>query len=96
MDTNNGLPLVAPRVRPVLDPDFRPAILATRAFRALVEATPGAVPVGLALEQADGSVFRFDLAVLPESHPQADANRTYLERFVKFILWSRGGWRILD
>ena len=96
MDTNNGLPLVAPRVRPVLDPDFRPAILATRAFRALVDATPGAVPVGLALEQADGSVFRFDLAVLPESHPQAAANRTYLERFVKFILWSRGGWRVYD
>jgi len=94
MDTNNGLPLVAPKVTPVLDPSFRPAILATRAFRALVHATPGAVPVGLALEQADGSVFRFDLTVLPESHPQAAANRTYLERFVKFILWSRGGWRI--
>ena len=94
MDTNNGLPLVAPRVTPVLDPSFRPAILATRAFRALVDATPGAVPVGLALEQADGSVFRFDLMVLPESHPQAAANRTYLERFVKFILWSRGGCRI--
>ena len=94
MDTNNGLPLVAPRVRPVLDPDFRPAILATRAFRALVEATPGAVPLGLALEQADGSIFRFDLTMLPESHPQAAANRTYLERFVKFILWGRGGWRV--
>ena len=94
MFTNNGLPLVAPRVTPVLDPTFRPAVLATRAFRALVAATPGAVPVGLALEQADGSVFRFDLAVLPEAHAQAAANRIYLERFVKFILWSRGGWRI--
>ncbi len=94
MDTNGGLPLVAPRVRPALDPAFRPAVLATRAFRALVESTADAVPVGLALEQADGSVFRFDLHVLPESHPQAAANRTYLERFVKFILWSRGGWRI--
>jgi predicted NBD/HSP70 family sugar kinase len=94
MDTNNGLPLVAPRVRPVLDPAFRPAILATRAFRTRVDATPGAVPVGLALEQADGSVFRFDLRVLPEAHPLAAANGTYLERFVKFILWSRGGWRI--
>ena len=94
MDTNNGLPLVAPRVTPVLDPSFRPAILATRAFRALAGATPDAVPVGLALEQADGSVFRFDVTVLAESHPQAAANRTYLERFVKFILWSRGGWRI--
>jgi len=94
MDTNNGLPLVAPRVVPVLDPAFRPAILATRAFRALASEATGAVPVGLALEQADGSVFRFDLALLPDSHPQAAANHTYLERFVKFILWSRGGWRI--
>jgi predicted NBD/HSP70 family sugar kinase len=94
MDTNNGLPLVPPRVPPVLDSAFRPAILATRAFRTLVDATPGAVPVGLALEQADGSVFRFDVRVLPESHPQAAANGTYLERFVKFNLWSRGGWRI--
>ena len=94
MDTNNGLPLIAPRVPPVLDPAFRPAVLATRAFHALVSATPDAVPVGLALEQADGSVFRFDLRVLPESHPQAAANGPYLERFVKFILWSRGGWRI--
>ncbi|HEY8551517.1 MAG TPA: hypothetical protein VIL35_16280 [Vicinamibacterales bacterium] len=94
MDTNNGLPLIAPRVTPALDPTFRPAVLANRAYEALVASVPGAVPVRLAIEQADGSVFRFDLRVLPESHPQAAATRTYLERFVKFILWSRGGWRI--
>ena len=52
------------------------------------------MPVRLAIEQADGSVFRFDIAVLPDSHPQAAANTRYLERFVKFLLWSRGGWRI--
>jgi len=86
--------LVAPRIPPVLDPLFRPAVLANRVFRDLVRATPGAVPVKLALEQADGSVFRFETAVLPESHPHAAGNATYLERFVKFLLWSRGGWRI--
>lgn len=95
MNTNNGLPLVTPRVTPVLDPHFRPAVLATQAYRDLVRTTAGAVPVRLALEQADGSIFRFDTSVLPESHPQAAANAVYLERFVKFILWSRGGWRIL-
>jgi predicted NBD/HSP70 family sugar kinase len=94
MNTNNGLPLVAPRVIPALDPDFRPAVLATRAFRALVEAAGGAVPVGIALEQADRSIFRFETRVLPESHGQAAANVPYLERLVKFLLWSRGGWRI--
>lgn len=94
MITNAGLPLPPPRIAPVLDPSFRPAVLASRAFRALAEATGSAVPVGLAVEQADGSVFRFDLQVLPESHPQAAANAVYVERFVKFVLWSRGGWRI--
>jgi predicted NBD/HSP70 family sugar kinase len=94
MNTNSGLPLVAPRVMPVLDPGFRPAVLAVRAFHNLVESTSGAVPVRLALEQADGSVFRFDTHLLPESHPQASANVPFLERLVKFLLWSRGGWRI--
>jgi predicted NBD/HSP70 family sugar kinase len=94
MNANDGLPLIAPRIRPVLDPAFRPAALAARAFRDLTRAVPGAVPVRLALEQADGSVFRFETRVLPESHPQAAGNAIYLERFVKFLLWSRGGWRI--
>jgi predicted NBD/HSP70 family sugar kinase len=94
MNTNDGLALVAPRLTPVLDPTFRPAVLAARAFRALVADTPGAVPVGLAIEQADGSVFRHDVQVLPDTHPHAIANARYIERFVKFLLWSRGGWRI--
>jgi predicted NBD/HSP70 family sugar kinase len=94
MDTLNGLPLVAPKVTPVLDPAFRPAVLAVRAFRAQVAAAGGGVPVRLAIEQADGSVFRFDIAVLPPSHPDAAGNAAFVERFVKFLLWSRGGWKI--
>jgi predicted NBD/HSP70 family sugar kinase len=94
MDMLRGLPLVPPRQAPPLDPGFRPAVLATRAFRDLVRTTKDAVRVRLGLEQADGSIFRFDLDVLPSSHPQAAANTPYVERFVKFILWSRGGWRI--
>jgi predicted NBD/HSP70 family sugar kinase len=94
MNTNNGLPLVAPRVAPVLDAAFRPAVLAVRAFQHLVAATSAGVPLGIALEQADGSVFRFETHVLPESHPQAAANGPFIERLVKFLLWSRGGWRI--
>ena len=34
------------------------------------------------------------LPVLPASHPHAAANHTHIERLVKFLLWSRGGWRI--
>jgi len=94
MDTNRGLSLIPPRVVPILDPGFRPAVLAVRAYQALVDEARGSIPVRLALEQADGTVFRFDMHVLPDAHPQAAANFVFLERLVKFLLWSRGGWRI--
>ena len=94
METNRGLPLIAPQVVPILDPGFRPAVLADRGYRALVDALPEAVPVRLALEQADGTVFRFDVRVFPDAHPESAANFTFAERLIKFLLWSRGGWRI--
>jgi predicted NBD/HSP70 family sugar kinase len=94
MNMNDGLRLIAPRITPVLDPSFRPAVLANRAFRDEVGATNSAVPVRIALEQADGSVFQFQTEVLPAGHPQAGANFIYIERMIKFLLWSRGGFRI--
>jgi predicted NBD/HSP70 family sugar kinase len=94
MNNNHGLALTTPRVIPALDPDFRPAALCNHAFRELARATGKAVPVRLALEQADGSVFHFHAEVLPEGHPQAGGNIVFIERMVKFLLWSRGGWRI--
>ena len=94
MNDNNGLTLIAPRITPALDPFFRPAVLAERAFREQARATGHAVPVELALEQADGSVFHFQMEAFPDGHPQAAGNATCLERKVKFMLWSRGGFRI--
>src|ERR1035437_3061039 len=94
MNDNNGLPLVAPRVLPVLDPAFRPAVLANRAFRAQTRVTGNAVTVRLGLEQTDGSVSHFTTPILPASHPQAAGNSTYLERITKFLLRSRGGFRL--
>lgn len=91
---NEGLKLAAPRVTPVLDAAFRPAALANRAFRKAVEESGSPVPVRIALEQADGSILRFETAVLPEGHPEAKGNFIYVERWLKFLLWSRGGWRV--
>lgn len=82
--------LVAPKIVPVLDPGFRPAALACRAFAA--EATE---PVTIALEQADGSVFHHPTKVLATAHPAAaEANPFFVERLTKFLLWAYGGWRI--
>jgi predicted NBD/HSP70 family sugar kinase len=79
---------------PALDPQFRPAVLANRAFRAQIRQTGQPLPVRLALEQTDGLVYHFSTEIFPEAAPQAAGNFTYLERILKFLLWSRGGWRI--
>jgi predicted NBD/HSP70 family sugar kinase len=89
---NGGLPLVSPRLLPALDTDFRPAVLANRAFRQAAGKKP--VPVSLALERADGGVSRFDTIVADETLPAAAGNFVYVERLVKFLLWSRGGWKV--
>jgi predicted NBD/HSP70 family sugar kinase len=91
---NQGLPLVPPRITPVLDPWFRPAVLANHGFQAALRAAPQSVPVKMALEQTDGSVSHFVTSVFPDNHPQAAGNFIHLERITKFLLWSRGGYRI--
>ena len=90
----NGLLFPNAQLGPVLDPHFKPAALAQRAFRAAVKATGRPVPTCLALEQADGSVFQHRTELFPENHALAEHNYFHLERLVKFLLWSRGGFRV--
>jgi predicted NBD/HSP70 family sugar kinase len=87
------MPGAAPRIVPDLDPSYRPAALFHRAFDAAVAKT-GGPSVGIALEHADGSVYRWTTGALPASHPDARHNFLNLERQVKFLLWSRGAYRI--
>jgi predicted NBD/HSP70 family sugar kinase len=91
MNSNNGLPLPSPRVTPVLDADFRPAVLANHSFQSEIGA---GVPVAIAIEQADGSVFHHHTKIAPIGHRLAAANFIYIERLIKFLLWSRGGFRV--
>jgi len=79
---------------PVLHPQFRPAILARRSFAEQVRQSGNPQPVRIALEQADGSVYHFRTEFFPAGNPAAAGNYQHIERIVKFLLWSRGGWRI--
>jgi len=83
-----------PKLTPVLDPEFRPAALWTRAFHAQVAAAGGGVKIGVALGRPDGTVFRHDTAILPWSDATAAVNTRYVERLVKFLLWQKGGSRV--
>ena len=87
-------PLIAPKLLPPLEPEFRPASLANRAFRADVAASGQGVPLIISLERSDGSVSRYETVAFPDGHPRFEANLTYAERIVKFLLWARGGWKV--
>jgi predicted NBD/HSP70 family sugar kinase len=86
--------LVTPKFLPPLDEDFRPAVLANRAFQEEVADLGVGVPLVLGLERPDGCVSRFETQVFPENHPRADANLAYVERIFKFLLWQKGGWKV--
>ena len=86
---------VPPSLLPPLDPGFVPAVLWNRAYRAKCGADPGAHPLAIALERTDGTVSRFDTIVLPHDGAHIRLNQKYVERLVKFLLWARGGYRVI-
>jgi predicted NBD/HSP70 family sugar kinase len=83
-----------PRFRPPLDPEFLPAALWNRAYRAAVRAAGGGRPLALALERSDGSVSTFRTSILPPDSTHAAVNQRYVERLLKFLLWQKGGYRV--
>jgi predicted NBD/HSP70 family sugar kinase len=84
--------LTQPRLVPPLDPDFRPAALAERAFEQALGS--GGEPLVIGLERGPGKISRFAARIFPPGHPQAGANRFYAERLVKFLLWQRGAYKL--
>lgn len=79
-----------PEIPAPLDPGFQPAVLFNRAY--LLSATKSArtTPLILGLERENGLLSRFETLVdpfNPDTH-------LYVERIVKFLIWSRGGWKL--
>lgn len=87
-----SLQLVTPQFVPPLEPEFRPAALANRQFRA--DAAEAGVPLILGLERAHGEISRFETVVFPDGDPRAQENLYYVERIVKFLLWAKGGFKV--
>lgn len=87
-------PLVVPKILPVLDSTFRPAVLANHALQAAIKASGQGETLRLALEQADGSVFHYQTEIFSPGATAASHNFRYVERLSKFLLWAWGGWRL--
>lgn len=49
-------------------------------------------PVGIAIEREEGKVTVFETKLRDASFEEA--NLRYLERYIKFCLWSVGGWKV--
>ncbi len=87
-----------PKFRPVLDPQFLPASLWNRAYRAAVHQLGGGQALGIALERSSGdthgSLSVHHTTILPHEGANVAINQRYVERVVKFLLWQKGGWRV--
>ena len=86
---------VSPKFCPVLDPDFVPASLWNRCYRARVEQSGKSVPLAIGLERADKSLSVFHTATLPHDGSNIALNERYVERLLKFLLWQKGGYRVI-
>ncbi len=80
-------------IKPRLDPHFKPAAITNRLYRERVAAA-GSLDRSrllIAIERENGLVGRHDLEVVGES--DAETHR-YVERHLKFLLWSQGGCHV--
>jgi len=85
---------VSPKFRPALDPEFVPAALWNREYLDAVQHHNGPC-LALALERTGGSVSIFNTAVLPHHGANVAVNYRYIERLLKFLLWQKGGHRVI-
>jgi len=80
---------------PELDPAFLPTSLWNRRFMASSEQF-GASPVRIALMRPDGTGSIHEDRILSPLAPDSSAlNSKHLERTLKFLLWSRGGNKVI-
>jgi hypothetical protein len=84
-------PAPHPAIKAPLDPGFLPAVLFNRRYEETTRASGKGEPLVIGLEREGGLVSRFETSVMPDG---GEETLRYVERIVKFLLWSRGGWKL--
>jgi hypothetical protein len=82
------------KIKPELDPGFVPPVVWNRAFRELADEKNGPTLL-MGVERRDGTFSRYDTIILPNEEVYTALNTKYVERLVKFLLWQKGGYKVL-
>ena len=82
---------IEPKIKPPLDPGYRPAFLGNRNFAEAVKKSGQGVPLKFALARSGGQVVIYATKTFPEGHPESEAAYRHAERILKFLLWQKGG-----
>lgn len=80
-------------IKPVLEPEFKPAIIELRNYFKLVEKYENKKHIVIAIERDNGYIYRKEFDILPDGIDD-ELNYFIVERLIKTILWVAGGFRI--
>jgi len=86
---------VKPRIELVLDPDFLPTKLNNVKYEEVVKNSTKPEVVKIAVLRSNGQIASFEKLVFNDSFNQFEANYRYIERYVKTILWLKGGYKVI-
>lgn len=84
-----------PKVASNLDPHFRPAILANINYDTSVLKSKNHQHVEIAVKRSDADISVYKTIVFSNEHEDAVHNYFYIERLIKTLLWTKGGYQIL-
>ena len=82
------------KIKAPLDPGFMPMSVVYRDFEARVKAE-GGQPLTIGLERNDGLTSVYTVEVFKDGTGHDEENHEFVERLVKTLLWTRGGFRII-
>lgn len=79
---------------PALDEDFRPIVMDNREYKKAVSISGDGQLVKIALERDANLISVVETSVFGEKSGKKIENTIYIERLLKTLLWTKGGWRV--
>jgi len=82
-----------PRCIPPLDADYKPIAIANREYRKELEKSKKEKVI-IAIERENGRCSVHTTFIFADDNKYREDNKIYIERFIKTLLWIKGGWKI--